>query len=89
MKSRTFRGFTLIELLVVIAIIGLLIALLLPADHAIDNVAEFRRVIGLGAAAADKAIVTFGIKPDRAETGYGYIRRDGELDGVKGVFAVA
>lgn len=48
-------------------------ALLLPADHAIDNVAEFHRAIGLGAAAADQAIVTFGIKPDRPETGYGYI----------------
>jgi len=48
----------------------------LPSDHLIRNEEEFRNVI----AAADsfineneEAIVTIGMKPDRAETGYGYI----------------
>ena len=32
MKTKNHKGFTLVELLVVIAIIGILVALLLPAD---------------------------------------------------------
>jgi mannose-1-phosphate guanylyltransferase / mannose-6-phosphate isomerase len=46
-----------------------------PADHAVSNVEEFQRVIRSGArdAAAD-AIVTFGIVPNRPETGFGYIK---------------
>ena len=62
-------------------------ALLLPADHAITDVAEFRRVIGLGGAAASDNIVTFGIKPDRPETGYGYIESGALL--AEGVARVA
>lgn len=49
----------------------------LPSDHLIRNEEEFRNVI----AAADsfikenkEAIVTLGMKPDRAEIGYGYIK---------------
>ena len=64
--------------------------LLMPSDHMIVDVDAFVDAIGRAATAAQAgALVSFGIAPERAETGYGYIRRDGELDAVKGVFAVA
>lgn len=50
-----------------------------PSDHLIRNEQEFRNVI----AAADSfieenqnSIVTLGMRPDRPETGYGYIKTD-------------
>jgi len=48
--------------------------LVLPADHVILDSARFCAAVarGLGAAAAGR-LVTFGIVPDRPETGYGYI----------------
>ncbi len=49
--------------------------LVLPADHVILDEPAFCAAAeqGLAAAAAGK-LVTFGIVPDRPETGYGYIR---------------
>ncbi len=63
--------------------------LLLPADHVIANAAAFRDAVerGLGAARLGN-LVTFGIVPDRPETGYGYVRGGSELDGLSGCFAV-
>ncbi len=53
--------------------------LVLPADHVINDMAAFHAAI---AQATDLAIegllVTFGIVPQRAETGYGYIQHDGK-----------
>ena len=47
----------------------------MPADHVIAELDAFQRAIAEGAElAAGGALVTFGIVPDRAETGYGYIR---------------
>jgi mannose-1-phosphate guanylyltransferase/mannose-6-phosphate isomerase len=47
---------------------------IVPSDHLVTDVAAFRDAVGI---AADHAgggrIVTFGIRPSRAETGYGYI----------------
>ena len=64
--------------------------LLLPSDHTIGDVEAFVAAIDRAAIAARAgALVSFGITPERAETGYGYIRRGGELDGIEGVFAVA
>jgi mannose-1-phosphate guanylyltransferase / mannose-6-phosphate isomerase len=64
--------------------------LLLPSDHTIGDVEAFVAAIDRAAIAARAgALVSFGIAPERAETGYGYIRRGGELDGIEGVFAVA
>jgi len=64
--------------------------LLMPSDHTIGDVAAFVAAVERAAMAARAgALVSFGIAPDRVETGYGYIRRGGELDGVNGVFAVA
>jgi mannose-1-phosphate guanylyltransferase/mannose-6-phosphate isomerase len=48
--------------------------LLLPADHAIEDVAGFRAAIARGVSAAADYIVTLGLTPDRPETGYGYIQ---------------
>jgi mannose-1-phosphate guanylyltransferase/mannose-1-phosphate guanylyltransferase/mannose-6-phosphate isomerase len=48
--------------------------LVAPSDHVITDVASFRRAVNVGAgAAADGWLVTFGVTPDRPETGYGYL----------------
>lgn len=50
--------------------------LMLASDAHIADVAAFHQAIAHGVDAADAGgLVTFGIVPDRAETGYGYIRR--------------
>jgi mannose-1-phosphate guanylyltransferase/mannose-6-phosphate isomerase len=46
---------------------------LVPADHVIGQIEAFRQRIATGARYALQRIVTFGVTPDRAETGYGYI----------------
>ena len=49
-------------------------AMVMPADHLIEPMDTFRRDVGTAAALArDGHLVTFGIVPDRPETGYGYI----------------
>lgn len=49
-----------------------------PSDHIVTDEDEFRRVIGLCLrfTADSDAIVTLGMKPNRPETGYGYIKAD-------------
>lgn len=48
--------------------------LAMPADHYIPDAAVFSEIIYEGVAAANKGgVVTFGVKPSRAEIGYGYI----------------
>lgn len=48
--------------------------LVLPADHLIDDEAAFRAAVARAVGLADDGwLVTFGIRPDYAETGYGYI----------------
>ena len=46
-----------------------------PSDHVVMDVKEFRRVIteSLQFTSESDAIVTLGMKPNRPETGYGYI----------------
>jgi mannose-1-phosphate guanylyltransferase/mannose-6-phosphate isomerase len=52
------------------------VLLVLPADHVIRDVAAFKTAVMLGRTAAKAGgLVTFGVAADRAETGYGYIRR--------------
>jgi mannose-1-phosphate guanylyltransferase/mannose-6-phosphate isomerase len=52
------------------------VLLVLPADHVIRDVEAFQAAVAQGRTAAEAGqLVTFGIVPDRAETGYGYIRR--------------
>lgn len=49
--------------------------LLVPSDHAVKDAVAFRAVVEMGCAAAeDGQIVTFGITPTRAETGYGWLK---------------
>ncbi|NMG70632.1 mannose-1-phosphate guanylyltransferase/mannose-6-phosphate isomerase [Parazoarcus communis] len=51
------------------------VLLVMPADHVIVDLPAFQQAIAEGAAQAGAGrLVTFGIVPDRAETGYGYIR---------------
>ncbi|WP_291730942.1 mannose-1-phosphate guanylyltransferase/mannose-6-phosphate isomerase [Leisingera sp. F5] len=48
--------------------------LVAPSDHVVPDAAAFRAAVTAGEAAARAGqLVTFGIKPDRAETGYGYL----------------
>ncbi|OGG96876.1 MAG: mannose-1-phosphate guanylyltransferase/mannose-6-phosphate isomerase [Candidatus Lambdaproteobacteria bacterium RIFOXYD2_FULL_50_16] len=48
---------------------------ILPADHLISDGAGFREKLLAGAQLAQEGwIVTFGIQPDRPDTGYGYIK---------------
>ncbi len=58
------------------------ILLMMPADHAIADPAAFRQALQTGAGLAREGeLVTFGIVPDRPETGYGYIETGEELAG--------
>jgi mannose-1-phosphate guanylyltransferase/mannose-6-phosphate isomerase len=58
------------------------VLLVLPADHVIEDSESFRACVASGVDLASKgALVTFGIVPTAAETGFGYIRqgvKDGE-----------
>ncbi|MFV0359682.1 mannose-1-phosphate guanylyltransferase/mannose-6-phosphate isomerase [Tropicimonas sp.] len=50
------------------------LVLVAPSDHVIPDVAGFRAAVDRGVAAAERgALVTFGVTPDRPETGYGYL----------------
>lgn len=54
------------------------IVLISPSDHLIKNEEEYKKVILQAKELANKGdIVTFGIKPENPETGYGYIESDG------------
>jgi mannose-1-phosphate guanylyltransferase / mannose-6-phosphate isomerase len=64
--------------------------LIMPSDHAIADHAGFLAAVERAAAAAKSgALVTFGVMPERPETGYGYIRRGACHEAMDGVFAVA
>lgn len=54
------------------------ILLVLPSDHLVTDVEAFAHAVERAiAAAADGGLVTFGVKPTAAETGYGYIEAPG------------
>ena len=59
------------------AVIGLF-----PSDHVIADEKEFHRTLshGIEIAAAGENIVVLGVRPTRAETGYGYIEAGGGVD---------
>lgn len=60
--------------------------LVLPSDHHIADVSAFHRAVAAAEAPARAGrLVTFGIRPTHAETGYGYIKR-GRAEGA--AFAV-
>lgn len=61
-----------------------------PSDHRIAEADGFGRALARAVAGAEAGhIVTFSIRPTRAETGYGYIRRGEALAEVEGLHAVA
>lgn len=50
--------------------------LILAANHLINDTPEFHKAISQAEILAEQAkLVTFGIVPDAAQTGYGYIKR--------------
>ncbi len=52
----------------------------LPSDHVLRPVGRFRSLLRAAAAAARHGgIITFGVRPTRAETGYGYIQAGAPL----------
>ncbi|MDP9413559.1 MAG: mannose-1-phosphate guanylyltransferase/mannose-6-phosphate isomerase [Pseudomonadota bacterium] len=54
--------------------------LVMPSDHLIRDEAAFLRALDVATpAASEGALVTFGVTPERPETGYGYIRRGAAL----------
>lgn len=56
--------------------------LVLPADHLIRDQAAFAAAIAQARELAEAGwLVTFGIQPDHAETGYGYIQQGESLEG--------
>ena len=60
-----------------------------PSDHIIEPVEKFARYAKQAETAAKAgSIVTFGIKPGRPETGYGYIKKGAKAPGDGGVFRV-
>ncbi len=56
--------------------------LVAPSDHVMADVDAFHAAIRAGRTAAeDGALVTFGVTPDRPETGFGYLQLAGRPDG--------
>jgi mannose-1-phosphate guanylyltransferase/mannose-6-phosphate isomerase len=59
--------------------------IVMPSDHAIPDTEKFLRNLELGIEGAkEDHLVTFGIKPTRPETGYGYIRTDNRSRNILG-----
>jgi mannose-1-phosphate guanylyltransferase/mannose-6-phosphate isomerase len=54
----------------------------MPADHVMTEPQHFVEAVQVGSISAQSgALVTFGVLPDTPETGYGYIKRNGEIEG--------
>jgi len=53
-----------------------------PSDHVIENEERFHELLkrGIEIAAAGENIIVMGIRPTRAETGYGYIEAGAEME---------
>ncbi|XRO75226.1 mannose-1-phosphate guanylyltransferase/mannose-6-phosphate isomerase [Methanocaldococcus sp. 28A] len=51
-----------------------------PSDHLIENVDEFIKTVKEGEKLADNYLITFGIKPNKPHTGYGYIKPGEKLN---------
>lgn len=61
------------------------VMLVLPSDHVIPDAEAFRDAVQTALPRAQAGdLVTFGIQPDRAETGYGYLRLTAALAGTIG-----
>ncbi len=61
------------------------ILVVMPSDHIISDPAKFAEAVKRAAkVAATGKLVLFGIKPERAHTGYGYIRQGEAIEGFNG-----
>lgn len=57
------------------------ILLVMPADHVIQDTKTFQQILTEGSTlAAQDMLVTFGIVPTKAETGYGYIKQGAAIE---------
>jgi mannose-1-phosphate guanylyltransferase/mannose-6-phosphate isomerase len=66
------------------------LVLLSAADHHIADASAYHEAIVQAMPIAQAGrIVTFGVRPDRAETGYGYIEIGERIDGFGQVFTIA
>jgi len=59
---------------------------ILPSDHLIESGEKFKRVMMAAIKLAEKGyLVTVGIKPTRAETGYGYLQVGDKIDRLQSI----
>jgi len=59
--------------------------LVMPADHLVADLDAFAAAVHEAErVAADGYLVTFGIRPSRPDTGFGYIRRGANIQGTEG-----
>ncbi len=64
--------------------------LVLPSDHLIAETGRFLEAVETAAPAARAGwLMTFGVAPDRPETGYGYIEQGEDLPGLAGCRRIA
>ncbi|MEB0007379.1 mannose-1-phosphate guanylyltransferase/mannose-6-phosphate isomerase [Pseudomonas sp. MH9.2] len=64
--------------------------LILPADHLIKDVEAFAQAVSTARELADQGwMVTFGIVPTKAETGFGYIEKGQSLNSTATAYQVA
>lgn len=64
------------------------IMLVMPSDHYIPDASDFADVVRRGALHLDRGqIICFGIKPNRPETGYGYIKVGKQNGGIMPVMS--
>lgn len=65
------------------------VILVMPSDHIINDEKSFIDHVKNSFSAADAGyLITFGIAPNKAETGYGYIKKSTSIKDFSGVFAV-
>jgi mannose-1-phosphate guanylyltransferase/mannose-6-phosphate isomerase len=64
--------------------------LIMPSDHIIQNTEAFLTVVKTACKAVSRhgLLATFGIKPEKPETGYGYIQKGSGLKDAAGCFNV-
>lgn len=65
------------------------VMLIAPSDHVIPDAPAFRAAVARGlSAVAEGRLVTFGITPDRPETGYGYLELGSTPDALENPVAL-
>lgn len=66
------------------------IMLVLPSDHVVENEEVFTQLLkdASNLASTQPLLVTFGIKPTSPNTGYGYIRRGGAINGFSNAYFI-